>query len=90
MGLFFKDYESAGVGISKHAPKKTGISLFFDILLRKFWKLMGLNFLYMLFFIPLTLVASCDNVCKQYKIAMTLIVLLLLTFSIIIGPATRR
>ena len=88
MGLFFKDYESAGVGISKHAPKKKGISLLFDILLRKFWKLMGLNFLYMLFFIPLTLVLPVITFVSNYKIAMTLIVLLLLTFSIIIGPAT--
>ena len=53
MGLFSKDYESAGVGISKNAPKKKGAALFFDIVGRKFWKLLALNFIYMLFFIPM-------------------------------------
>ena len=31
LGIFFKDYESAGSGISKDAPKKEGIALFFCI-----------------------------------------------------------
>ncbi len=88
MGLFFKDYESAGVGISKHAPKKTGIALFFDILGRKFWKLMGMNLLYVLFFIPLILILPVITIVENYAAAMTLIVILLLAFAVLIGPAT--
>lgn len=89
MGLFSKDYESAGVGISKNAPKKKGAALFFDIVGRKFWKLLALNFIYMLFFIPLMLilvsVAVFRNSYEAFKIAF---IVLLLVFAIFIGPAT--
>ena len=43
------DYESAGSGISKNAPQKKRIFVFFDIFFNKFWKLLGLNAIYMLF-----------------------------------------
>ena len=62
MGLFSKNYESAGVGISKYAPKKKGIALFFDIVGRKFWKLMQVNLLYMLFFLPLVMMLPVMNI----------------------------
>lgn len=88
MGLLFKDYESSGAGISKHAPKKQGAALFFDLLLRKSWKLMGLNFLYMMFCLPLALIFPVIMKVQNYKAALTVIILLILTFSLIIGPAT--
>lgn len=88
MGLFFNDYESAGVGISKHAPKKKGLALFFDILGRKFWKLMGINMLYSLFFIPLLLIMPAITLITNYRVLAAVIGLLILIFSIIIGPAT--
>lgn len=43
------DYESAGSGIAKNAPKKKRIFVFFEIFFNKFWKLLGLNAIYMLF-----------------------------------------
>ena len=49
-GLF--DYSKPGPGISKNAPQKKRFFLFFDILGRKFWKLIQLNFLYILFCLP--------------------------------------
>lgn len=89
MGLFFKDYESAGSGISKHAPKKKGISLFFDIVGRKFWKLLELNMLYMLFFMPLVLIIPAISMfADHYKLLLCILLVLLLTFMITIGPAT--
>ena len=52
-GFFgFFDYSKPGRGISKDEPEKTGIALYFDILLRRFWKLISLNLLYILFSIP--------------------------------------
>ncbi len=47
------DYESAGAGIPKNAPKKKRIAVFFDIFFGKFWKLLGLNAIYMLFCLPI-------------------------------------
>lgn len=50
MGLF--DYGKEGPGISKDAPKKRGIFLFFELLGRKFWKFMQINMLYFIASIP--------------------------------------
>ena len=82
------DYESAGPGISKHAPKKTGIRLFFDIFFRKFWQLMEVNLIYFLFFIPLMLILGVISVFSDYKLILILSGLLLLLFAVTIGPAT--
>ena len=49
MGLFGANYENPGAGIAKDAPKKKGFFRFMEIFGRKFWKLLELNFLYMLF-----------------------------------------
>lgn len=90
MALFNKDYESAGVGISKHAPKKKGFALFMDLLKRKFWQLAEINFLYTLFFIPLMLIITVlrYNDRMDFIVMITLIAILILTFMITIGPAT--
>ena len=46
------DYTTPGKGVSKDEPPKKGIALFGDILLRRFWKMVSLNFLYFLFSVP--------------------------------------
>lgn len=52
-GLFgFGDYTKPGKGIDKDAPKKRSIFLFFELIGRKFSKLIGLNFLYLITIIP--------------------------------------
>lgn len=88
MGFFSNDYESAGVGIAKNAPKKTGIKLFFEIFGRKFWKLLEVNLLYSLFFLPLILSWIAFIQIDNSKISIIVSLSLLLIFSIIIGPAT--
>ena len=88
LGLFFKDYESAGSGISKHAPKKKGFARFMEITGRKFWRLAGLNFLYFLFIIPLMLIIPVIGYVSSPGLGIALIALLVLTFAFTIGPAT--
>lgn len=88
MGIFFNDYESAGVGISKHAPKKTGIKLFFEIFGRKFWKLIEVNMLYSLFFLPLILAWVAFIYISNNVISVVVSLMLLLAFAFTIGPAT--
>lgn len=88
LGLFTRDYESAGVGISKNAPKKTGIRLFFEILGRKFWKLLEVNILYFLFYVPLVLAGVALIRISDAKIALIVSLLLILIFAIVVGPAT--
>lgn len=46
------DYETPGPGIEKDAPKKKGIALFGEILYQRFWKMVSLNLIYLLFSIP--------------------------------------
>lgn len=46
------DYDTPGPGVEKDAPKKKGLALFWDILSRRFWKMVTLNLVYMLFSIP--------------------------------------
>lgn len=87
MGIFSNNYESSGVGIAKNAPKSKGIKLFFEILWRKAWKLMGVNVLYSIFFIlPVLSFVSLFKLPGTAGIITS--IALLLAFSILIGPAT--
>lgn len=88
MGIIFNNYESAGSGISKTEAKKTGIKLFFEIFLRKFWKLLEVNMLYMLFFLPLMLAWTALIKISNVTAAMIVSAVLVLVFSVLIGPAT--
>ena len=89
MGLFSKNYESAGVGISKYAPKKKGMALFFDIVGRKFWKLMQLNLIYMLFFLPLVMMLPVMTLFKNnYAVSVASMIIMIVIFMVLFGPAT--
>ena len=88
MGLFFKDYESAGPGISKSATRKKGIALFFDIFFRKFWRLIGLNVLFSMSCLPFFGALAAISFMKNYDALLVVLGVLLLAFTIIIGPAT--
>lgn len=52
-GLFgFFDYNRPGPGVPKDAPPKAPIVVFFEILQRKFWNLIKVNLLFLVFNIP--------------------------------------
>lgn len=59
MGGFFGlfDYSKPGPGVSKDAPPKPRIVVFFEIFSRKFWHLIKLNMLFFVFNIPAVLLA---------------------------------
>lgn len=56
MGIF-GGYMKEGPGIDKNAKKKKGIFLYFDIVFRKFMKLISANFAYLIVSIPFLLLA---------------------------------
>ena len=58
-GLF--DYNKAGAGVSKNAPKKRRLFLFFEIYFRRFWKLILLNILYFVFCIPIITIGPATS-----------------------------
>lgn len=55
MGIFGGNYDRVGPGVSKNAPEKNRFFLFFEILGRKFSKLIPLNLIYLVTLIPLFL-----------------------------------
>lgn len=93
MGLFGKKYENAGAGIAKNAPKKKPFFRFMEIFGRKFWKMIGLNILYSIFFLPLVgaiavFIMRYNGSMPPGALTVLLIIGLALLFAIIIGPAT--
>lgn len=93
MGLFGQNYENAGAGIAKNAPKKKGFFRFMEIFGRKFWKMFGLNLLYFLFYIPLAaaiviLFLSLGGTLYGGTPTKIIIAALLILFAVLIGPAT--
>ncbi len=52
MGLFQKNYEKPGKGVSKNEPTKRGFFRFFELYIRNFWKLMSAELWYILLCIP--------------------------------------
>ncbi len=54
------NYEKPGPGIDKHAPKKKGIALFWEIFREKFWNFVPLSLLYWLLCLPVLTVGLAD------------------------------
>lgn len=61
-GLF--DYNKPGPGVRKDEPEKKGLARYFDILGKRIWKMVALNFLYLLFsIVPYLILYTVCNVC---------------------------
>lgn len=58
MGIFGGNYDRVGPGVSKSAPQKNRFFFFFEMLGRKFTKLVPLNLLYVITLIPLFLLIA--------------------------------
>lgn len=89
MGLF-GNYENAGAGIAKDAPKKKPFFRFWELTGRKFWKLIELNMLYMTCFLPVfaavLVIWFCINTYET--MALLLAGILVLMTIILFGPYT--
>lgn len=53
MGLFQKNYDKPGKGVSKTEPQKRGFFRFFELYFRNFWMLISAQFWYILLCLPL-------------------------------------
>ncbi|MEG0091780.1 MAG: YesL family protein [Oscillospiraceae bacterium] len=63
--FFSNSYNKPGPGVPKDAPAKTGFVLFWDVLTRDFWGLIGINMLYCLLCVPIvTIGAATIAFCK--------------------------
>jgi len=52
----FPDYNKAGPGVDKNAPKKKGIYLYFELLWRYLWKFVQANMLYVAVSLPILII----------------------------------
>ena len=52
MGLFQKNYDKPGKGVSKNEPEKRGFFRFFELYFRNFWKLISAQFWCVLLSLP--------------------------------------
>lgn len=70
--IFMQNFSKAGSGIAKKAHKRHDLKLFFEIYGTHMWKLFGLNFLYLLFCIPIITIgpatAALVKLLKNYSI----------------------
>ncbi len=84
----FKSYEASGAGIAKDAPKKKPFFRFWELVGRKFWKLLELNVLFMLEFLPLLLIFLLNYLLREFDpvIPLTISGVLLLAFVVLFGP----
>ena len=96
---FFNNYTKPGKGVSKEDVQKSGIGLYFDILLRRFWKFISINVLYILTSIPAIIISFFianyfllripfpENLVASEEFAITFLLLHIL-FTVVILQAT--
>ena len=70
MRLFFLDFNKEGPGVSKNAPTKEGLALFFDIFAREFTSLIKLNLFFVLCCIPIITIAPAIGAMTAVTIRM--------------------
>ena len=70
MGIFGNNYLRSGPGIAKDAPKKKPFFHFWELYFRKFWKLLQLNIITVLFCLPVVTIgpalAGMTKVLRNY------------------------
>lgn len=70
MGIFGNNYLKSGPGIAKDAPKKKPFFHFWELYFRKFWKLLQLNIITVLFCLPVVTIgpalAGMTKVLRNY------------------------
>lgn len=65
-GLGFANYSKPGKGIDKNGPEKKPFFLYWEVYFRKFWKLIQLNLLFLLFCIPIVTIGPA--LCAMQKV----------------------
>ncbi len=72
MALFGYDYEKAGRGVAKNAPKKKAFFEFFELYFRYAWRLIKLNLLTFIFCIPVVTIgpalAGASKVMRKFSL----------------------
>ncbi|HEY5586279.1 MAG TPA: DUF624 domain-containing protein [Ruminiclostridium sp.] len=70
MGFFSSNYNKPGPGVDKDAPSKPSFFVFFEVLKRKFWHLLRVNIMFVIFNIPALLIAFFMSSVYMQKITI--------------------
>lgn len=87
MALFKKDYNKPGPGVPKNAPKKKGISRYFEVFMRDFSDLVKLNLWYVLCCLPSLIFFGLAMLSFSAKVLLLFLIfgLLALAFGPLVG-----
>ena len=70
MKIFSPNFHREGPGVDKNEPEKKGISLFFYLLLNKFWDILKLNMVFILYSIPIITIAPAFGAMTSITMSM--------------------
>ena len=68
--FLFPNYAKAGAGIDRNAPKKQGLPLIIETLSREFTNLLKLNFIFLIFCIPIVTIGPAIGALTSVTIKM--------------------
>ena len=70
MGIFSPSFEREGPGVKKDEPSKRGISLFFQLFIMRFWDILKLNIIFILYCIPIVTIAPAFSAMSSITMSM--------------------
>lgn len=70
MKIFSPNFYKEGPGVEKDEPQKEGLSLFFELFITRFWDMLKLNVLFILYSIPIVTIGPAFGAITSVTIAM--------------------
>lgn len=70
MKIFSPSFTREGPGIEKNEPQKRGISLFFQLFISRFWDMLKLNILFIIYSIPIVTIGPAFGAMTSITMSM--------------------
>jgi len=70
MKIFSPDFQHEGPGVNKDEPSKEGISLFFQLFITRFWDILKLNIIFIIYCIPLVTIGPAFAALTSITMSM--------------------
>lgn len=70
MRIFSPNFQQEGPGVKKDEPSKEGLSLFFQLFISRFWDILKLNLIFILYCIPLVTIGPAFGALTSITMSM--------------------
>ena len=70
MRIFSPNFEHEGAGVKKDEPSKEGISLFFQLFVARFWDMLKLNIIFIVYCIPIVTIGPAFGALTSVTMSM--------------------